>query len=119
MRRWVAVAQNGLLLLGSLAAAALLLDGVCALANRLVPPPPPLETVAGGPMQGHEQFNQYHPLLGMDGIPGLHVLAPSGKWVTHNSRGNRSPEVVFAKPSGVRRVVILGDSNAWGYGLGD
>jgi lysophospholipase L1-like esterase len=39
--------------------------------------------------------------------------------VTHNSRGNRTPEVTTAKPAEVRRVVLLGDSNTWGYGLAD
>jgi len=119
MRRWVLIAGKALLLVGSLVVAALVLDGVCGVLNRLAPPRPLLENVAGGPMQGHEQFNQYHPLLGMDGIPNLRTRAPSGKLVTHNSRGNRSPEVATAKPPGVRRVVLLGDSNTWGYGLAD
>jgi len=42
-----------------------------------------------------------------------------GQTVTHNSQGNRGPEASFAKPAGVRRVVVLGDSQAWGYGVGD
>lgn len=63
-------------------------------------------------------FTRYHPILGWDGIPGArqplvrHV-------VTLNSHGNRSPEAAFEKPAGVKRVVILGDSQAWSLGVAD
>lgn len=63
-------------------------------------------------------FTRYHPVLGWDGIPGV-CLPLLGKPVTLNSQGNRSPEVPFAKPAGVRRVVLLGDSQAWGLGMAD
>jgi hypothetical protein len=39
--------------------------------------------------------------------------------VTINSRGQRGPEREHAKPAGVRRVVLLGDSTAWGWGVDD
>jgi hypothetical protein len=39
--------------------------------------------------------------------------------VTLNSRGQRGPERELAKPKGVLRVVLLGDSTAWGWGVGD
>src|SRR6185503_2752348 len=55
---------------------------------------------------------------GYDGLPGVRGRF-HGQTVTHNSQGNRGPEAAFAKPSGVRRVVVIGDSQAWGYGVGD
>ncbi len=63
-------------------------------------------------------FTRYHPVLGWDGIPGVR-LPLLGQVVTLNSQGNRSPEVPFEKPAGVRRVVLLGDSQAWGLGMAD
>lgn len=38
---------------------------------------------------------------------------------TTNSRGLRDREHSFEKPPGIRRVVVLGDSFAWGYGVND
>ncbi len=63
-------------------------------------------------------FTRYHPVLGWDGIPGVR-LPLVDKLVTLNSQGNRSPEVAFEKPAGVKRVVLLGDSQAWGLGVAD
>lgn len=34
-----------------------------------------------------------------------------------NSRGLRDDEIPFSKPSGVRRIVVLGDSFMWGFGV--
>jgi hypothetical protein len=39
--------------------------------------------------------------------------------VQHNSRGLRGPERALAKPEGVQRVLVLGDSLAWGWGVDD
>lgn len=39
--------------------------------------------------------------------------------VTLNERGERGPLRPHAKPPGVRRVVVLGDSTAWGWGVDD
>ncbi len=63
-------------------------------------------------------FTRYHPILGWDGIPGVR-LPLVNHVVALNSFGNRSPEVTLAKPAGVRRVVLLGDSQAWSLGVGD
>ena len=37
--------------------------------------------------------------------------------VVCNSRGLRDSEKDFAKPPGTRRIVVLGDSSMWGYGV--
>jgi hypothetical protein len=42
-----------------------------------------------------------------------------GAFVTHNSLGNRGPEAASGKRAGVRRIVFIGDSQTWGYGVGD
>ena len=42
-----------------------------------------------------------------------------GSWVEINERGLRGPVVAEAKPRGVRRVLFLGDSVTFGYGITD
>lgn len=39
--------------------------------------------------------------------------------VTINSEGNRGPEHALEKAPGVTRVLVLGDSTAWGWGVDD
>lgn len=39
--------------------------------------------------------------------------------VTLNSRGERGPERALEKRPGVKRVLVLGDSTAWGWGVDD
>ena len=39
--------------------------------------------------------------------------------VTIDSRGRRGPEREYAKPAGVVRVLLLGDSTGWGWGVND
>lgn len=39
--------------------------------------------------------------------------------VTLNERGQRGPLRPYAKPAGVKRVVVLGDSTSWGWGVDD
>ena len=73
---------------------------------------------ATGPTAEHYRFNGYHPLLGYDGLPNVRGRF-HGQTVTHNSQGNRGDEVGFEKPAGVKRVVVIGDSQAWGYGVAD
>lgn len=72
----------------------------------------------GSPQAEMARFTVYHPLLGHDGKPNARGTLRRMP-VTHNSQGNRGREVSFQKPPAVRRVVVLGDSQAWGYGVGD
>jgi hypothetical protein len=109
------LAQNLLLSLSAVLFCAALVEAVFRVLDRGDAGPSPGAT---GPTAEHYRFNGYHPLLGYDGLPGVRGRF-HGQTVTHNSQGNRGPEASFAKPAGVRRVVVLGDSQAWGYGVGD
>jgi hypothetical protein len=107
--------QNLLLSLLSIFVCAALVEAFFRVLDRGPPGRPPRPPA---PTAEHYRFNGYHPLLGYDGLPGVRGRF-HGQTVTHNSQGNRGPEASFAKPAGVRRVVVLGDSQAWGYGVGD
>ena len=75
--------------------------------------------VVGGVPQGERlDFCQYDPLLGYDGIPNIQENF-QGTAVTQNSFGNRGPEVSAKKAEGVKRILIVGDSQAWGYRVND
>ena len=70
---------------------------------------------------GHERTGHrylHDPLLGWRNIPGWEANT-NGKKLTINSRGLRDREYALAKPAGVRRVLVLGDSYTWGYGVAD
>lgn len=109
------LAQNLLLSLFAILVCAALVEAFFRVLDRGPDAPSPEAT---GPTAEHYRFNGYHPLLGYDGLPNVRGRF-HGQTVTHNSHGNRGPEVAFAKPPGLRRVVVMGDSQAWGYGVGD
>jgi lysophospholipase L1-like esterase len=58
---------------------------------------------------------RFDPELGWAPVPGYHGQTLHAAQMTTNSDGFRSPELDPRK----EKVVILGDSVAWGYGLGD
>jgi len=60
----------------------------------------------------------YDPLLGWKNIPGLEFVT-YGKKGKINSKGLRSPEYSYKKEAGSSRVLVLGDSFAWGFGVSD
>jgi lysophospholipase L1-like esterase len=64
------------------------------------------------------QIFLYDRLLGWRNIPGRESTT-FGQPLTINSRGLRGPEYPFAKPAGTRRILVLGDSYTWGYGVAD
>ena len=109
------LAQNLLLSLCAVLVCAALVEAVFRVIDRGPAAPSPEAT---GPTAEHYRFNGYHPLLGYDGLPGVQGRF-HGAVVTHNAHGNRGPEVAIAKPAGMRRIVFIGDSQTWGYGVGD
>lgn len=94
MRRWPAWFVNGLLLLGAMGAALALTEvGV-----RLISPQP----------TGLSHQDRYG--LGMHYAGISRYLPQFGQEVSINSAGMRDREHTFAKPPGVFRVLLLGDS---------
>ncbi len=70
----------------------------------------------GHEVTGHKYL--YDPLLGWKNIPNWQA-ATHGKKLTINSRGLRGRERPYEKPPGVARILVLGDSYVWGYGVAD
>ena len=62
----------------------------------------------------------YHPKLGWTSRAGYEGTFDNGFFSVHvaiNSRGLRGDEVSLQKPVGVRRVLVVGDSFGWGFGV--
>lgn len=66
-------------------------------------------------LQQPVEFFDYHPIFGLAGIPGAHGIL-DGKSFTHNSAGFRGKEIAIRKEPDSHRVVMLGDSQVWGWG---
>lgn len=79
--------------------------------------------ITANPFLGRSFFCRYHPLMGWVNKPNYKDIFNVAKdfrfTVTHNSRGLRGPERGYRKPSGVKRVIALGDSFVWGFGVED
>ncbi len=70
----------------------------------------------GHPEAGHRFL--YDPLLGWRNIPNW-TATTSGRPLTINAKGLRGRERPYEKPSGASRLLVLGDSFGWGYGVAD
>ncbi len=70
----------------------------------------------GHEFTGHRYL--YDAQLGWRNIPGWESMT-MGKLLTINSKGLRDREYEWEKPSGTKRILVLGDSFAWGYGVAD
>jgi lysophospholipase L1-like esterase len=65
-------------------------------------------------------FWQYDPRYGWSHVPHTSGRFASLGFDIHvriNSRGFRGPDVSYTRRPGSRRVVVLGDSHAWGFGV--
>lgn len=67
-------------------------------------------------------YERYHPVFGWENRPNAETVVTHDRASpvqrTHNSRGLRNPrEIPYEKPPGVTRVLLLGDSFFWGYGV--
>jgi len=65
-------------------------------------------------------FWKYHPLLGWHHRPGQSgsiIFGASRSYVSMNSRGLRDSEHSYKRANGRGRILILGDSFAWGLGV--
>lgn len=115
---------NSILLFSTLIFILLLAEGAFYILNSVSPAPEKniedeiVETTEGGPDGERLDFFQYHSIFGYSGIPNLKKEF-MGKMITHNSRGLRGPELEFDKPPKTKRIVFLGDSQMWGWSVGD
>ena len=103
-----AIATRGLLVLGAVAVA--LAAG--ELVARLIRPRWHPTSLA--------HFWRYDPTLGWAHRPGASGRFRSPHWdvaVSINAQGLRDIEHAYAKPPGSRRLLLLGDSFGWGYGV--
>jgi lysophospholipase L1-like esterase len=67
-----------------------------------------------------DRFWRYDPLLGWAHLPGQEGVLETPQFrisVRINDRGLRDREHPYERTSGVRRILLLGDSFAWGYGV--
>lgn len=63
---------------------------------------------------------EFDPRLGWRGRPNLHCILNEGHFtisISQNSRGFRDREHAIEKPSGTARILCLGDSFTWGWGV--
>lgn len=68
---------------------------------------------------GHQRTGHkyvYDPLLGWRNIPGWKA-STLGRSITINSKGLRDKEYGYEKKSDTNRILVLGDSFSWGYGV--
>jgi hypothetical protein len=78
--------------------------------------PPTYLEEPGHEVTGHRYL--YDPTLGWRNIPNWKATS-LGRALTINSKGLRDSEHPYVAPDGVSRIVVLGDSFAWGYGVAD
>jgi lysophospholipase L1-like esterase len=98
--------------LGLMVGATLLAMATCELAARAVFPAPPNPT-----RQPQIRF-RFDPEIRYVPLPNQHGWIDDG-FVTTNSRGFRGPEPASPKPAGRFRVVAIGDSVTFGFGVND
>lgn len=70
---------------------------------------------------GHERTGHrylYDANLGWRNIPSWSATT-NGQTLTINSKGLRDREHSYDKPENTKRILVLGDSYAWGYGVAD
>ena len=67
-------------------------------------------------VNGHKYIHDS--ALGWRNIPNWQSTT-FGQKLTINSKGLRDREYPYKKPAEVRRILVLGDSYAWGYGVAD
>ena len=60
----------------------------------------------------------FDPVLGWRNVPNYRANT-FGHPMSINSRGLRDREYPYEKPSNTKRILVLGDSFTWGYGVGD
>ncbi len=87
-------------------------------APRSVSPLPTSFTPDPGQSPKSEQYDSFVGWVNKPGVSGF-SYGPDNRVspLKINSRGLRDRDIGYQKPAGVKRIVVLGDSFAWGYGL--
>ncbi len=70
-------------------------------------------------LEAPPQLTRGHPRRGYQLRADFEGVTKFGIPLRINSRGLRSPEIAVPKPSGMRRVLVLGDSVAFGWGIAE
>lgn len=109
---------NSILLILSLTFALVLCEGAFYLVNKSVEDQSKIETVNADPNEERLLYSQYHPVYGHAGVPNVRQVFFDA-YATHNSKGLRGPERNYGKPDFAKRVVFIGDSQTWGWGVND
>lgn len=78
--------------------------------------PPTYLEEPGHEITGHRYL--YDPVLGWRNIPNWKATS-LGRPLTINSKGLRDGEHPYVAADGFSRILVLGDSYAWGYGVAD
>jgi hypothetical protein len=110
--------QNVALLAASLLLAGLVGEGMLRVANPSVRQPFQVQATRESE---RAKFSSHHPLLGWIGTPGAEddfSYIDTRHHVRQNAHGFRGSEYGFER-SPARRVVVLGDSFVWGFGVED
>jgi len=76
--------------------------------------PPVYVEEPGHEVTGHRYL--FDETLGWRNIPGWRGVT-GGKELAINSKGLRDRDYAYRKPPGVKRILVLGDSYTWGYGV--
>lgn len=110
---------NSILVFLSLIFVLILSEGVFYMLNKMYPVEKlVVGSVNADPNQERKDFFQYHSVYGYAGLPNVHKQF-RGKTITHNAKGLRGRELPYEKPEGVKRAVFVGDSQTWGWAVGD
>ena len=115
--------RNGLVNLGLVVASVVVFlviaEGYFAVFN------PQLQSPSPPQIQHRENefvFYQYNEVLGWKNKPnaeGFLTMPDSKTYIRINSKGLRDREYEYKKPNEIKRIVVLGDSFTWGYGVED
>lgn len=112
--------RNGLLNLGLVVASVVvffvILEGYFAVFDPQIQS---TEEVKGN-FTSWRDFFQYDEMLGWADKPnveGVHVQKEWNTQIRINSKGLRDQDYDYKKPEGIKRIVVLGDSFTWGYGV--
>lgn len=76
----------------------------------------PIKGAKSAPLAERLTVSTYHPILGYAGIPNVKERV-IGTQIEQNSAGNRGPEYDCLQEGSPVKIIVSGDSFAWGYGL--